>query len=157
MTADGKTGIIIRSAARSDLPAITAMLSDDPIARERERASGDTASGYARAFEAITADARNDLLVAEADGRIIACLQLTFIPGLTYKGGERAQIEGVRVAAGTHGAGVGRVILQHAIGLAKARGCVLVQLTTDKRRPEALKVYQALGFSDSHHGLKLWL
>jgi hypothetical protein len=47
-------------------------------------------------FGGIEADPHQLLLVAEVDGQVVGTLQLTFIPSLTYTGGERAQIEGVR-------------------------------------------------------------
>ena len=44
-----------------------------------------------------------------------------------------------------------------AIELAQQRGCGLVQLTTDKSRPEAHRFYKSLGFVASHEGIKLAL
>jgi ribosomal protein S18 acetylase RimI-like enzyme len=84
-----------------------------------------------------------------------ACLQLTFIPGLTYSGGTRAQIEGVRVDTELRGAGIGRALIEHAVSISREKPCVLVQLTTDKRRDEAQAFYQTLGFTASHEGMKL--
>jgi GNAT superfamily N-acetyltransferase len=110
-----------------------------------------------KAFDIIVADPRNMLIVGDKDGQVVACLQLTFVPGLTYTGGERAQIEGVRVDASLRGGGIGRALMEHAVELARQRGCVLVQLTTDKRRPEALAFYQSFGFAASHEGMKLKL
>ena len=94
-------------------------------------------------------------MVGELDGRVVGTLQLTFIPSLTYRGGERAQIEAVRIEAGSRGRGVGRAMVRWAIGQARLRGCRLVQLTTDRRRPDALRFYESLGFRASHTGLKL--
>ena len=82
-------------------------------------------------------------------------LQLSFIPGLTYQGGWRGLIEGVRVAKAYRGQGIGKVLIQGAVERCVQKGCTLVQLTTDKQRPEALAFYQSLGFMNSHHGLKL--
>jgi GNAT superfamily N-acetyltransferase len=42
-----------------------------------------------------------------------------------------------------------------AIEQARARACRLVQLTTDRRRSDALRFYESLGFHASHTGLKL--
>ena len=150
-----------RRAISPDLPRLVQLLADDPIAAGREAPAGsgdgEVAEGYRRAFAELEADPRQVLLVAETAGRVVGLLQLTFIPGLTYAGGERAQIEGVRVDRTLRGGGVGRAMIEHAIGLARQRGCVLVQLTTDKRRPEAHRFYEALGFIASHEGFKLRL
>jgi GNAT superfamily N-acetyltransferase len=44
-----------------------------------------------------------------------------------------------------------------AIDQCRSRGCDLVQLTTDKTRPEAHRFYERLGFVGSHIGYKLML
>jgi GNAT superfamily N-acetyltransferase len=152
--------VLFREARDEDLPAILALLGDDPLGKYRELALAERAeipAGYKAAFKAIAADPRNLLHVAECGGAVVGCFQLTFIPGLTYQGGERAQIEGVRVSQAMRGRGVGKAMMAYAIAQAKARGCVLVQLTTDKRRKEAHEFYRALGFVASHEGMKLRL
>ena len=151
---------VFREAREADLPAILALLGDDPLGKYRELAlpeHADIPPAYRAAFEAIAVDPRNQLHVAEIGGQIVGCLQLTFIPGLTYQGGERATIEGVRVAQSMRGRGIGKGMMEYAIAKARARPCVLVQLTTDKRRAEAQDFYRALGFVASHEGMKLRL
>lgn len=81
--------------------------------------------------------------------------QITFTSCITHQGGWRATIEGVRVKRRFRGSGVGRELLAWAIARARKRGCRLVQLTTDKARPEALRFYESLGFVASHEGMKL--
>ena len=61
------------------------------------------------------------------------------------------------MAAKHRSRGVGRLLMGAAIDRARERGCHLVQLTTDRRRPEALRFYESLGFEASHEGLKLHL
>lgn len=95
--------------------------------------------------------------MAEIDETVAGVLQLSFIPGLTYQGGWRALIEAVRVAADQRSSGLGSAMISHAIERSRERGCVLVQLTTDRSREAALRFYQRLGFVASHHGLKLRL
>jgi GNAT superfamily N-acetyltransferase len=96
-------------------------------------------------------------VVAERAGEVVGVLQLTFIPYLTYKGGWRALIEGVRVAAPLRSAGIGRRMFLWAIDRARQRQCRMVQLTSDKTRPEAIRFYESLGFVASHEGMKLHL
>ena len=147
--------VTIRRATREDLPRIVQMLADDAIGATRERAETPLPAEYWTAFAAIAADERQLLVVAVLEGAIVGTLQLTFIPYLTHRGGERAQIEGVRVDAGQRGSGIGRQLLQWAIEQAHERGCRMVQLTTDKRRPDARRFYESLGFVASHEGMKL--
>ena len=89
--------ITIRPARREDVPAIVALLADDPLGRTRETATDPLPSAYRRAFDDIAAQPGNFLLVAERDGTIAGCLQLTVIPGLSRHGLKRGLIEAVRV------------------------------------------------------------
>ncbi|MEV6981685.1 GNAT family N-acetyltransferase [Sphaerisporangium sp. NPDC051017] len=147
--------VIFRPARREDVPLIVAMLADDPIATAREGDPQDEA--YMTAFEAIDRDPRQELVVAEADGHVVGTMQVTYIPGLSRRGGERALIEAVRVGAGARGQGLGRAMIGWAIDRARERGCRMVQLTSDKARPDAHRFYTSLGFVDSHVGFKLAL
>lgn len=131
-----------------------ALLADDVLGASRE---GQVDDAYLAAFEQIAADPRCRLVVAEADGRIAGTLQLTVLPGLSRNGMLRAQIEAVRVAAGERGRGLGRQMIGWAIEVSREQGCGLVQLTSDKRRRDAIRFYESLGFEASHEGLKLVL
>ena len=140
------------------MPSIVELLTDDPLGAARDGTDG--AQGvqpYVRAFEAIDADPAHLLLVAEADGQVVATMQLSFLPGLARRGALRAQIEAVRVHADRRGSGLGRAMVTWAIAEAQRRGCALVQLTSDKQRPEEHRFYSRLGFVASHEGFKLAL
>lgn len=43
------------------------------------------------------------------------------------------------------------------VNKAREEGCHLIQLTTDKKRADALKFYEKIGFIASHEGLKYHL
>lgn len=148
--------ITFRQASRDDLPAIVRMLADDPLGAAREVCSLPLPDSYCAAFDAIARDPNNELVVAVAANEIVVgVLQITYIPYLTYRGGWRALIEGVRVAAGFRSSGIGRQMFDWAIRRAKDRGCHMVQLTSDKARPDAIRFYEDLGFVASHEGMKL--
>jgi ribosomal protein S18 acetylase RimI-like enzyme len=148
----------VRRATVHDLPVIVALLADDPLGARREKLMDPLPASYYAAFGAIDQDPNNELVVAEgADGQAVAVLQLTFTPYITHQGGWRATIEGVRVASALRGTGLGRQLFAWAITRAQARGCHLVQLTTDKLRPEAKHFYEGLGFVATHEGMKLKL
>jgi ribosomal protein S18 acetylase RimI-like enzyme len=148
----------IRTAIAGDLPHIVRMLSDDELGALRESYSEPLPCSYQTAFEAIEQDRNNELIVCEGEGAsVVAVLQLTFTPHITHQGGWRATIEGVRVDRKCRGAGLGRELIAWAISRAQERGCRLIQLTTDKQRPEALRFYESLGFVASHVGMKLKL
>ncbi len=143
-----------RDAMTQDLPAIVDLLADDALGRKREAPGLPLHPGYEAAFEAIDRDGNQRLLVAEKDGKIVGTLQISFLPGLSHKGGWRGQIESVRIAASLRGTGIGGRFLEHAIDLCRERGCHLVQLTTDKQRDDARRFYESLGFVASHEGMK---
>ncbi len=143
----------MRRARRGDLAQIVRLLADDMLGQARETDPGDPV--YGRAFDAIGADPNQFLAVAEVDGGIAGCLQLSFIPGLSRRGMWRGQIESVRIAAGYRGRGLGRQMIGWAVEECRRRGCGIVQLTSDRRRRDAIRFYESLGFEYSHAGLKI--
>ncbi len=148
----------IRPATQKDLSAIVALIAKDKLGQLREDYRKPLPEKYYIAYENIAADPNQELMVMESDsGQIIATLQLTFIQYLTYQGGIRAQIEAVRVHEDYRGQGIGQKLFEWAIQRAIEKKAHLVQLTTDKKRPEALKFYENLGFTGSHEGMKLHL
>lgn len=150
-----KPSLNMRPARRDDLPAIVAMLADDPLGATREDLRDPLPDTYLAAFEAISASPNQVLAVAERDGAVVGTMQLAFLPGIARRGAWRGQIEAVRVAAGARGAGLGRAMFEWAIMECRQRGCALVQLTSDNARPEAHRFYERLGFVASHVGFKL--
>lgn len=147
--------MIIREAVHADLPAIVALLADDVLGSGRELPTIDDA--YERAFADIDADPRNLLIVAQDGDEVVACMQVTYIPGLGRHGTERSQIESVRVHSRRRGQGVGRQLMAWAIERARDRGCGVMQLSSDKSRVDAHRFYAGLGFVASHEGMKLTL
>ena len=146
-----------RPAQSADVPTIVGLLANDPLGSQREDLSDPLSPAYLRAFEAIQQDPNQELIVLEEAGIVIGTLQLTFIPYLTYRGGIRAQIEAVRIHADHRGKGLGRRMFEWAIDRAQERGAHVLQLTTDKQRPDAIRFYADLGFVASHEGMKLHL
>ena len=151
----GEPKLTIRRAMRSDVSDIVRMLADDALGAQREAYESPLPESYYAAFDAISADPNNELVVACEDGRVIGVLQLTFIPYLTYRGSWRALIEGVRIDGSARSRGLGRKLFEWAIEHARQKGCHLVQLTSDKSRADAIRFYQSLGFVASHEGFKL--
>lgn len=149
--------LLFRRATRADVPAIVALLANDLLGSQREQASDPLPDSYFVAFAEIERDPNQVLTVVEAAGEVIGTLHLTYLPSLTYRGGKRALIEAVRVAASQRNQGIGQRMFEWAITQAREAGCHMVQLTTDKRRPDAVRFYESLGFVASHIGMKLVL
>ena len=148
--------MIFRKATRSDVPFIVQMLAHDKLGSQREDYRDPLPELYYEAFSAIDRDENQELTVIENEaGEVIGTLQLSFIPYLTYQGGIRAQIEAVRVREDQRGKGLGEKLFLWAIDRAREKGAHLLQLTTDKKRPDALRFYEKLGFKASHEGMKM--
>ena len=145
-----------RKATEKDLLLIVAMMADDILGKERENFQDPLPEEYLEAFKKIDSDENQELIVLEdGNGEIIGTLQLTFIQYLNRRGGLRAQIESVVIRKDKRGLGLGKSMFEWAINRAKEKNAFMVQLTSDKQRPRAIKFYENLGFTASHEGLKL--
>jgi GNAT superfamily N-acetyltransferase len=147
-----------RKAIREELPLIVEMISNDPLGKLREDFQNPLPEKYYAAFDKINQYENQELIVFENDlGEVVGTLHLTFLQYLTYQGGIRAQIEAVRVREDQTGKGIGQQAIQWAINRAKEKGAHLIQLTSDKKRKDAIRFYEKLGFVASHEGMKLHL
>ena len=150
--------LIFRDVKKDDIPNVVKMLADDKLGSIRENYKLPLPKSYYDAFQNILQDKNQELIILENFNKeTIGTLQLTFLQYLTYRGGLRAQIEAVRIHKKFRGKGFGKKIFKWAIKRSKDKGAHLVQLTTNKKRPDAIEFYKALGFRDSHMGMKLSL
>ncbi|KYK49554.1 GNAT family N-acetyltransferase [Bradyrhizobium sp. 191] len=145
--------VSIRPARREDVAAIVAMLADDHLGRARERVEDPLPASYYDAFARVERDPNLTLVVAESAGRVVGCLQLAILPGLSSQGGVRGLLEDVRVASDCRSRGIGEQLVQWAVAEAKARNCNLVELLTHQTRVDAQRFYKRLGFAASHVGM----
>ncbi|WNF28208.1 GNAT family N-acetyltransferase [Streptomyces sp. C11-1] len=145
----------IRPVAEADLPAVVAMLADDPLGAQRE--SPDDLAPYRAAFQRLTDDPNQHVVVAVREDRVVGTLQLTIVPGLSRRGATRSIIEGVRIHGDERGSGLGTQLIQWAVDESRRQNCQLVQLTSDVTREDAHRFYERLGFTASHVGFKLAL
>lgn len=154
----GGAEVLLRTAVQDDLPVLVAMLAADQHAAARDGIRDDAdLARYRSALAAIDADPAHLLVVAVLDGAPVGTFQLSFLPGLARRGSLRAQVEAVRLDPSVRGRGIGSALMRWAVAESRARGCSLVQLTTDKRRGRAHEFYRRLGFEASHEGMKLRL
>lgn len=145
--------VSIRPARREDVAAIVAMLADDHLGRARERVEDPLPASYYEAFARVERDPNLALVVAESAGRVVGCLQLAVLAGISSQGGVRGLLEDVRVASDCRSRGIGEQLVQWALTEAKARGCNLVELLTHQTRIDAQRFYKRLGFAASHVGI----
>jgi GNAT superfamily N-acetyltransferase len=140
-----------REATAADVPAVVAMLADDMLGAARE---GADLAPYLAAFAEMQRQRSNMLVVGTCGGRVVATYQITILHGLSMKAARRAQIEAVRVVADLRGQGLGAELMADAEARARAAGCRLMQLTTNRARTRAHAFYDRLGFTPSHIGYK---
>ncbi len=145
----------IRPATPDDLPAVVAMLADDPLGAQRE--SPDDLTPYQEALQRLADDPNQHVVVAVRQDRVVGTLQLTIIPGLSRRGSTRSIIESVRIHGDERGSGLGTQLIQWAVDESRRQNCQLVQLTSDVTREDAHRFYERLGFTASHVGFKLAL
>ena len=135
----------LREAKRSDIRRIMELLMDDELGRGREDMSAGL-EPYEAAFDAMANDPNNTLYIWEEQGAVVGCLQLTFIPGLSYQGAWLAQVEGVRVDSALRGKRIGEKMMQAVMQISRRRGCRIMQLQSNKLRQDAHRFYERLGF-----------
>jgi GNAT superfamily N-acetyltransferase len=149
--------LVIRRAARDDVPAILGLYADDPLGSRRDSISPESLAQYLAAFDEIDADPRSAIYVAASTERALGTFQITFLRHLTHGGSKIGQVEAVHVASDYRGRGIGEAMMRFAIDLARRGGCGRMQLTSNKRRTDAHRFYERLGFAASHEGMKLIL
>jgi ribosomal protein S18 acetylase RimI-like enzyme len=149
------TSITIRRAVREDVSFIVAMLADDKLGSARERLEDPPPPSYFKAFEALDRDPNIQLVVAEEGGRVVGCLQLCVLPGLSSQGASRGLIEDVRVASDHRSRGIGEQLVGWAVEQSRAKGCKVVELLTHHSRVDAQRFYERLGFQKSHVGMTI--
>jgi GNAT superfamily N-acetyltransferase len=145
----------IREAVLDDLPAIVALQRDDVIREISEEHL--PVAAYEAAFEEITADRHQQLLVGDVESQLVATAQVTWVRRLIYGGGEMGIVESVRVRSDLRGNGYGAALMRHVVALGRARGAVRIELTSNAKREAARRFYERLGFVASHVGMKLYL
>ncbi|MCV6546124.1 MAG: GNAT family N-acetyltransferase [Cohaesibacter sp.] len=147
---------VMRLAVREDVPALVDMLTDDFLGKSREDLNN--LAPYYAAFDDMQLDRHNKIYVFEADGLSVAgTLQLIYMQGLSVNACKRAEIEAVRVHKSLRGQGWGKKMFAWAIEKARADGCGILQLTSNKARVDGQRFYEQVGFEQSHVGYKLLL
>jgi len=149
--------LTFRKAVESDLPFIVKLLTDDAVRVTDDRPDEPFHPRYVTALRELEADPNQMMMVAVLEGETVGTLQLTFIAGIAGLGTKRCLVEAVHIAPAHRGKGLGSQMMQWAIAQARDRGCGMVQLTSNKKRLDAHRFYERLGFLKSHEGFKYYL
>ncbi|MBN8526093.1 MAG: GNAT family N-acetyltransferase [Planctomycetes bacterium] len=138
--------IAFRPALEADLPAILRLLA--------QLSPGEPPMPVERAREVFTRMARNPGLtvwVGEIGGKVMATYTMQVMDNLGHNGTPAAIVESVVVDAELRGQGLGAVMMRHAGTQAAAAGCYKVALSSNRKRPDAHRFYQRIGFKP--HGI----
>lgn len=146
-----------RRAIEADLPFIVKLLTEDAVRATDDRPDEPFHPRYVAALRELEADPNQMMMVAVLEGETVGTIQLTFIPGISALGTKRCLVEAVHIAPAHRGKGLGTQMIQWAIAQARERGCGMVQLTSNKKRVDAHRFYERLGFLKSHEGFKYYL
>jgi GNAT superfamily N-acetyltransferase len=146
-----------RAARPEDLPLIVGLIVEDSVVATNDDPADALHGDYTAALAAIDADPNQEMIVVEQDGAPIGCFQLSYLPGLMRRGMWRGQIEVVHVSETHRNRGLGSQMMKWALERCRERGCRMVQLTSNKKRLDAHRFYERLGFAKSHEGFKYYL
>ena len=146
-----------RTARPDDLPFIIGLIIEDSVVVTEDRAEDAMDEDYRAALAAIDADPNEEMWIVERDDIAVGCFQLSFLPGLMRRGMWRGQIEVVHVSADARNLGIGSEMMRWALARCREKGCGMVQLTSNKKRTDAHRFYERLGFARSHEGFKYYL
>jgi N-acetylglutamate synthase-like GNAT family acetyltransferase len=148
----------IREATEADLPQLVALLAqlapDDP---EREDLSSPLPYEYHIVMRQIIETPGQHIFVLDERRKIVGTAALSVMPNVSHRGTPYAVIENVVVDAKVRSKGYGELLMRHAIEEARRAGCYKVVLTSNKRRTEAHRFYERLGFVRSHEAFRLHL
>jgi ribosomal protein S18 acetylase RimI-like enzyme len=115
----------------------------EAFARLLPQLSGSAPPPSATALAAMVASPAVTVLIARSDGQIVGSLTLAMFPIPT---GLRAWIEDVVVDESARGQGVGTILTEEAIRLAREAGARRLDLTTRPARDTAGRIYERVGF-----------
>jgi len=144
-------------ATPADLPFIIGQIVEDSVVTLDDDAADAMAPHYVDALAAITADPHQEMFVVRLGEEAVGCFQLSYLPGLMRRGMWRGQIEVVHVTPERRNGGIGSQMMRWAVARCREKGCGMVQLTSNKKRGDAHRFYERLGFLRSHEGFKYYL
>jgi ribosomal protein S18 acetylase RimI-like enzyme len=145
----------IRRAVEADLPRIVELLAQlAPDVPDREDTSSPLPYYYHLVFRE-GEQAKQHLLVAEVRRKIVGTLVLVVVPNLSHRGTPYGIIENVVVDEKHRSKGIGEALITRAIEESRKTGCYKVTLTSNKRRNEAHRFYERLGFARTHEAFRI--
>jgi ribosomal protein S18 acetylase RimI-like enzyme len=136
--------MVIRDARPGEMPEI----GDLRVAAYQRGGHLSPDSEYVPRLRELGADGDGDVLVAEINGRLAGTVMLQYPPhaGQVVQEVDEAEIRALAVAPEGQGRGVGRALVEAAIGHAVGRGVRHLVLCTLPGMRTAHRIYEAAGF-----------
>ncbi len=126
----------IRNARLDDAPVLAALLAEldfpAPVAVISERLAAMLAAG-------------DRILVAVRDGKVLGLLT-THVTTVLHRPTPVGRITALIVTERARGQGIGRALVMAAERMFAARGCALVEVTSNRKWTEGHKFYERLGY-----------
>lgn len=138
--------IFIREASEEDIPAVLSLYSSAGI-------TDDAAFSIEEAREHLKVFRRYPsfrVFVAVIDASIVGTYELLIMDNLAKRGKRSGIVEDVAVSPAHQGRGIGRALMEHAREQCRQAGCYKFTLSSNLKREEAHRFYDALGFE--RHG-----
>lgn len=133
----GASGLLIRPARPDDSAAIAVLV--DQLGHP-----GSSAADIAARLPLIEV-AGMDALVAELDGRVVGCLTTSVMPVL-HRAQPVGRISMLVVEEGLRGKGIGVALLRAGEKALAARGCAMIEVTSNNKRKDAHRFYEREGY-----------
>jgi GNAT superfamily N-acetyltransferase len=134
--------LTIRQAKKEDLPAVLSLFSQ-PGVDDGEVLSVEAAE---RIFDKMQSYPNYNLYVAVRNNSIIGSFALLIIDNLAHMGASSGIVEDVMVSPSHQGQGVGREMMKYAQDISREAGCYKLVVSSNKKRKEAHRFFETMGF-----------
>jgi GNAT superfamily N-acetyltransferase len=138
--------LTIREAAEEDIPAILALYSAASIG-DGENFTVDEALLH---LTSLSQYPSFRVFVALVDRTIVGTYELLIMDNMAKRGKRSGIVEDVAVDPHTQGQGIGRAMMQHALEQCRQAECYKLTLSSNLKRDDAHRFYDALDFK--RHG-----
>jgi len=146
--------LAFRAARQADLAAIIALHEADELGGHGDAWTEENRPAYQRALDMLLSDPRESVLVVEQDGVVVGSMIATMLVELSGRARPHVLFRSIQIDARYRGRGIGAAMMTHAEEAARQRGASVAELTSSRKRTDAHRFYDRLGYVQSHLGFK---
>jgi len=137
--------IKIRTATKNDVLAILELLYE--MQRPKPKTKSEEAK-FTKLVMQYVSGGEKKILVAVTDSKIVGLVSVMFLPRLN-RTKQELYIPELVVTKKYRRLGVGKLLIESCIGIAKKKRCFRIRLESGNQRKEAHKFYKGIGFEQS--------